>query len=46
MLESIKYSIKCKTLEDVKDVKLENLNDDAANLLYSALLLPEVLDAF
>jgi len=36
-----------KTLEDVKNVKLENLNDDAANLLYSALLLPEVLeDAF
>jgi len=36
-----------KTLEDVKKVKLENLNDDAANLLYSALLLPEVLeDAF
>jgi len=36
-----------KTLEDIKDVKLENLNDDAANLLYSALLLPEVLeDAF
>ncbi len=36
-----------KTLEDIKDVKLENLNDDGANLLYSALLLPEVLeDAF
>jgi len=36
-----------KTLEDIKNVKLENLNDDAANLLYSALLLPEVLeDAF
>ena len=36
-----------KTLEDIKGVKLENLNDDAANLLYSALLLPEVLeDAF
>ncbi len=36
-----------KTIEDIKDVKLENLNDDAANLLYSALLLPEVLeDAF
>ena len=33
-----------KTLEDIKDVKLENLNEDAANLLYSALLLPEVLD--
>ena len=36
-----------KTLEDIKDIKLENLNDDGANLLYSALLLPEVLeDAF
>ena len=36
-----------KTLEDIQDVKLENLNEDAANLLYSALLLPEVLeDAF
>ncbi len=36
-----------KTVEDVKNVKLENLNDDGANLLYSALLLPEVLeDAF
>jgi len=36
-----------KTLEDIKEVKLEKLNDDAANLLYSALLLPEVLeDAF
>ncbi len=36
-----------KTTEDIKDIKLENLSDDAANLLYSALLLPEVLeDAF
>jgi arginyl-tRNA synthetase len=36
-----------KSVEDIKDVKLESLNDDAANLLYSALLLPEVLeDAF
>ncbi|MBL0686475.1 MAG: arginine--tRNA ligase [Sulfurospirillum sp.] len=36
-----------KTLEDIKDIKLKNLNDDAVNLLYTALLLPEVLeDAF
>ncbi len=36
-----------KTLEDIKETKLENLNDDAVNLLYTALLLPEVLeDAF
>ena len=36
-----------KTVEDIEQVKLENLNEDAANLLYSALLLPEVLeDAF
>ena len=36
-----------KTLEDIKNVRLENLNDDGANLLYTALLLPEVLeDAF
>ena len=36
-----------KTLENIKNIKLENLNDDGANLLYSALLLPEVLeDAF
>lgn len=36
-----------KTIADVANVKLENLNEDGANLLYSALLLPEVLeDAF
>ena len=36
-----------KTIDSIKDIKLENLNDDVANLLYSALLLPEVLeDAF
>jgi len=36
-----------KTLSDVQDVKLENLSEEAHNLLFSALLLPEVLeDAF
>lgn len=36
-----------KTVKDIENVKLENLNEDGANLLYSALLLPEVLeDAF
>jgi arginyl-tRNA synthetase len=33
-----------KSIDDIKDVKLENLSEDAANLLYSALLLPEVLE--
>ena len=33
-----------KTLEDVQDVKLENLNDNAKNLLFTALLLPEVIE--
>ncbi|WP_331774493.1 arginine--tRNA ligase [Sulfurospirillum sp. 1612] len=33
-----------KKVEDILSVKLENLSDDATNLLYSALLLPEVLD--
>lgn len=36
-----------KTVEEVIAVKLENLSEDAQNLLFSALLLPEVLeDAF
>lgn len=36
-----------KSLSDVQNVKLENLSEDAQNLLFSALLLPEVLeDAF
>jgi len=36
-----------KKVDDIKDIKLEYLNEDAINLLYSALLLPEVLeDAF
>ncbi len=36
-----------KKVDDIKDVKLENLNSDAKNLIYTALLLPEVLeDAF
>ncbi|MFV0481112.1 MAG: arginine--tRNA ligase [Campylobacteraceae bacterium] len=36
-----------KTLQGVLSVKLENLNESATNLLFSALLLPEVLeDAF
>ncbi|WP_458699984.1 arginine--tRNA ligase [Sulfurospirillum sp. 1307] len=36
-----------KSANDIKDVKLENLSEEGANLLYSALLLPEVLeDAF
>lgn len=36
-----------KSVEDIKDVKLTDLSEDGANLLYSALLLPEVLeDAF
>jgi len=33
-----------KSVEDVLHVKLENLSEDAQNLLFSALLLPEVLD--
>jgi len=36
-----------KKQEQIVDVKLENLHDDAKNLLFSALLLPEILeDAF
>ncbi len=36
-----------KKPEDVFDVKLENLDEDSKNLLFTALLLPEVLeDAF
>jgi len=36
-----------KKVENILSVKLENLSDDATNLLYIALLLPEVLeDAF
>lgn len=33
-----------KTLEDVQDVTLENLSEEAHNLLFSALLLPEILE--
>ena len=33
-----------KTLTDVQNVKLENLNEEAHNLLFSALLLPEILE--
>jgi arginyl-tRNA synthetase len=36
-----------KSVEDVKNSSLQGLSDDGANLLYTALLLPEVLeDAF
>ncbi|MDD3342701.1 MAG: arginine--tRNA ligase [Sulfurospirillaceae bacterium] len=36
-----------KSLEDVHSITLENLSEEAQNLLFSALLLPEVLeDAF
>ena len=36
-----------KSIDDIRDVVLENLSEDAQNLLFSALLLPEVLeDAF
>ncbi len=36
-----------KTPEDVKDIVLENISEEAQNLLFTALLLPEVLeDAF
>ena len=41
------FSKSSKSIEDIKDVELKNLSEDGANLLYSALLLPEVLeDAF
>jgi len=33
-----------KSLQDIVHVKLENLSEEAQNLLFSALLLPEVLD--
>lgn len=33
-----------KSEEDLKSVKLENLNDDAKNLLFNALILNEVLN--
>lgn len=33
-----------KSITDIKDVKLDDLSEDGANLLYSALLLPEVLE--
>jgi len=33
-----------KKIKDVKDVKLENLNENAKNLLFNALLLPEVIE--
>ena len=33
-----------KTLADVQNVKLENLSEEAQNLLFSALLLPEILE--
>ncbi len=36
-----------KNVDDIIDVKLENLDEDSKNILFSALLLPEVLeDAF
>lgn len=36
-----------KSVEDIKNIKLDNLNVAAGDLLYTALLLPEVLeDAF
>jgi arginyl-tRNA synthetase len=36
-----------KSINDVINIKLENLNDDAKNLLFFSLLLPEILeDAF
>ena len=33
-----------KCVSDVKDVALKGLSEDAQNLLFNALLLPEVLD--
>lgn len=33
-----------KSLEDITNIKFENLNQDAKNLLFNALLLKEVLD--
>jgi len=33
-----------KTLSDVQNIKLENLNNNAKNLLFTALLLPEVIE--
>jgi len=33
-----------KTIDEIVHVKLENLSEEAANLLYTALLLPEVLE--
>ena len=33
-----------KKVEDIADVKLEGMSEDALNLLYNALLLPEVLE--
>ncbi len=33
-----------KKLDDIKDIKLDNLSQSAKNLLFSALLLPEVVE--
>ncbi len=33
-----------KKLNNIKDIKLDNLNQSAKNLLFSALLLPEVVE--
>ena len=38
------FSKSNKTINDIADTKLSNLNEEAKNLLFSALLLPEVLE--